>query len=160
MLSADKGSYEYYFRDGNGRLADQVKRLASFAGPTASPVGAEDDYRLGPGVGFVKFVEPTLPAFNSGVEALPNGRYHPVEGVARMLAKPNKGIRKGKVYLVDEWRSLDGATFANLVRDEWVGSQGDVTEKLLAILGLERSRQQLVLAVEHRRHDLVAAGSR
>lgn len=62
-----------------------------------------------------------------------------------MLAHPSKGPKRGDIHLVDEWRSLDGETFAKLVRDQWVGSVGGVTEKLLAILGL--ARNPLFLAV-------------
>lgn len=47
---------------------------------------------------------------------------------------PRSGPGGGLVHRVSGWRSIDGETFARLIRDRWVGSRGDVTEKLFEIL--------------------------
>jgi hypothetical protein len=146
LLTSNKGSAAYFFRDKNGRLRKQVTKMLSFSTvPTSDPSGV-DVYRIAGDIGFVKFVEPTRPVRKTGELVIPDGRYHPAEGVLRMLNHPSLGPKKGPIHLVDEWRSLDGETFAKLVRDQWVGSVGPVTEELLAIL--ELSRQPLVLALE------------
>ncbi len=143
MLQSDKDSYEYYFRD-DGRLSGQVNVMLKFSEMHAeimeidpSRSTAPDEYRISPDIGFVKFVEPVQPSQNGAQMSLPSGRYHPARGVLRMLANPTMGPGGGERHVVNQWRSLDGETFAKLVRDQWVGSIGDVTEELFEILGLE-----------------------
>jgi hypothetical protein len=143
MLRNDKGSYEYYFRD-DGRLADQVDVMLKFSEKHAETLKidparttAPDEYRISPDIGFVKFVEPVQPSQIGDQMSMPSGRYHPARGVLRMLANPTKGPGGGERHVVGQWRSLDGETFAKLVRDQWVGSIGDVTKELFKILGLE-----------------------
>jgi hypothetical protein len=143
MLQNDKGSYEYYFRD-DGRLAGQVNVMLKFSEMHAEVVEidssrstAPDEYRISPDIGFVKFVEPVQPSQSGDQMSLPSGRYHPARGVPRMLANPTRGPGGGERHVVSQWRSLDGETFAKLVRDQWVGSIGDVTKELFEILGLE-----------------------
>ena len=143
MLTNDKDSYEYYFRD-DGRLTAQINVMLKFSemrpeigeiDPSRS--SAPDEYRISPDIGFVKFVEPVQPSQIGDQMGLPSGRYHPARGVLRMLANPAKGPGGGERHIVSRWRSLDGETFAKLVRDQWVGSIGDVTKELFEILGLE-----------------------
>lgn len=143
MLTSDKGSYEYYFRD-DGRLGGQINVMLKLAEMRTkimdldpSELSAPDEYRISPDFGFVKFVEPVQPTQNGNQMSLPAGRYHPARGVLRMLANPTKGPGGGERHVVSQWRSLDGETFAKLVRDQWVGSIGDVTKDLFEILGLE-----------------------
>ncbi|MDQ1104819.1 hypothetical protein [Nocardioides zeae] len=153
MLRNDKDSYEYYFRD-DGRLAGQVHvmlklsetrtRIMDMTPPAST---APDEYRISPDFGFVKFVEPVQPSQNGDQMSLPAGRYHPARGVLRMLANPTKGPGGGERHVVSQWRSLDGETFAKLVRDQWVGSIGDVTKELFEILGLQ-SDGPVYLAIE------------
>ena len=97
----------------------------------------------------MKFVEPVQPSRDGDRMSVPSGRYHPARGVLRMLANPTKGPGGGERHVVSEWRSLDGETFAKLVRDRWVGSIGDVTKELFEILGLEPGGP-VYLAVEER----------
>lgn len=146
LLTSDKGSTDYFFRD-DGRLGSQVRTMLEYSTPQLSSPDGQDDYRMSGDIGFVKFVEPTPPndAFDS--RGVPNGRYHPAEGVLRMLGRPSEGTAGGPVFRVGNWRSLSGETFVKLVRDQWVGSDGIETEKLLTILGLG-TRTSLCLAVE------------
>ena len=146
LLTSNTDGAEYFFRDAGGRLGRQVKQMLSFSSAQASDAQGDDNYRIGSDIGFVKFVVPARPGQSSGRLVIPDGRYHPAEGVLRMLAHPNKGPKSGNIHRVEEWRSLDGETFAKLVRDQWVGSTGTVTDKLLAVLGL--ARNPLYLAVE------------
>jgi hypothetical protein len=146
LLTTNKDSAEFFFRDAQGRLVRQVEQMLSFSGAAPSNPEGDDDYRIGHDIGFVKFVEPATPGRAADQLLIPGGRYHPAEGVLRMLNHPTLGPKKGPIHLIDQWRSLDGETFAKLVRDQWIGSAGRVTEELLAILGL--ARQPLLLAVE------------
>jgi len=146
VIAWARGSDRYYFRD-DGRLGKQVQQMLTFSTPPVSSPGGGDDYRLSVDIGFVKFVEPSQPSRSGEVLALPNGRYHPAEGVLRMLGKPSAGTRGGPVFRVAEWRSLDGETFAKLMRDQWIGSTATATDRLLSILGLA-PRSHLCLAVE------------
>lgn len=146
LLTSKKNSADYFFRDSKGRLRKQVQQMLSFSTVQHSDEGGNDDYRIGKDLGFVKFVIPAQPSLSSETLTIPGGRYHPAEGVLRMLAQPSKGPKKGDIYRVDQWRALDGETFAKLVRDQWVGSVGDMSQELLSILGLARA--PLFLAVE------------
>ena len=146
LLTSNSDGARYFFRDAGGRLGRQVKQMLSFSSTQASDPNGDDNYRIGSDIGFVKFVLPAQPGQSSGRLVIPDGRYHPAEGVLRMLAHPDRGPKSGNIHLVEEWRSLDGETFAKLVRDQWVGSAGTVSDELLAILGL--ARNPLYLAVE------------
>lgn len=150
LLEALQGSNDYFFRDRDDKLAAQVMQMLALSASeaqSAPPADAvpddpidgtgADDYRLGPDIGFVKFVEPVQPRRSGDRLSLPAGRYFPARGVLRMLQNPSKGPRGGDIHRVHSWRSLDGETFAKLVRDQWVGSAGDVTGELFDILGLD-----------------------
>lgn len=148
LLTSDKNSNEYFFRDSGGRLLKQVKKMLTFSTPPTSDANGPDDYRIGGDIGFVKFVIPTKLVRSGDRQVLPDGRYHPAEGVLRMLNQPAKGTRRGPVHRVQNWRSLDGETFAKLVRDQWIGSVGEVSSNLLETLNL--GINPLYLAVEER----------
>jgi hypothetical protein len=143
-------THEPVFRP-DRRLAKQVDRMLASGPPRITRGNKEVNARLGPDFGFVKFVLP-LPS-RGLVDAEPEGRYLPADAVRRMLLKPDKGPKNGKLFYVYRRRYLDGETFAKLVRDRWVGSVGNVTQTLLNVLGLAPSQErarQLTLAVETR----------
>ncbi|GEM_PF-5259377 len=146
LLTSDKKSTDYFFRD-DGRLGSQIETMLEYSTPLESSANGADDYRMATAIGFVKFVEPTAPKDAFDARGVPHGRYHPAEGVLRMLGRPSEGTAGGPVFRVGEWRSLSGETFIKLVRDQWIGSAGIETDKLLAVLGLG-TRASLCLAIE------------
>lgn len=148
LLERLKSTEELIYRP-DGRLSRQVEKMLHL-GRNSEPARDTSDVRLGEGVGFVKFVDPSEQRALSSRSMELSGRYHPVEIVAKMLDAPATGPAGGVMHRVSDWRSIDGEVFARLTRDRWVGSRGDVTAELLGILGLTPQRDPLVLAVEER----------
>jgi hypothetical protein len=148
LLERLKSTEELIYRP-DGRLSQQVEKMLHL-GRNSGPARDTSDVRLGEGVGFVKFVDPSEQRALSTRSVELSGRYHPVEIVAKMLDAPETGPAGGVVHKVSEWRSIDGEVFARLTRDRWVGLRGDVTTELLEILGLTSQRDPMVLAVEER----------
>lgn len=133
----------------DGRLDGQVQRLLALSPSTIDRGSAEEASRLGPDFGFVKFIVPSEPRQLRG-DDLPHGKYYPADAVRRMLSHPDQGPHGGRVYYVERRRSIDGETFARLVRDRWIGSSGTATDILLRTLGVRPSaeRAPLTLAVD------------
>lgn len=148
LLELLKSTEELIYRP-DGRLPQQVEKMLRL-GRNSGPAHDTSDVRLGEGVGFVKFVDPSEQRALTARTVELSGRYHPVEIVAKMLEAPSEGPARGVIHKVSDWRSIDGEVFARLTRDRWVGSRGDVTEELFAILGLSPQRDPMVLAVEER----------
>ncbi|MFT4261875.1 MAG: hypothetical protein QM572_00695 [Nocardioides sp.] len=148
LLERLKSTDELIYRP-DRRLSRQVQKMLHL-GRNVEPPRVTSDVRLGDGVGFVKFVDPSEQRALSSRSVELSGRYHPVEIVAKMLDVPTTGPAGGVVHRVSDWRSIDGEIFARLTRDRWVGSRGDVTAELLEILGLAPQRDPIVLAVEER----------
>lgn len=137
---------ELIFRP-DGRLVDQVDRMCRLSS-TKEQVAHHTDVRLRDSMAFVKFVDPTEQRTTSARNVRLTGHYHPVDYAAQMLEMPASGPRGGVVHRISDWRSIDGQTFARLVRDRWVGSRGDVTAELFEILGLSFVRGPMVLAID------------
>lgn len=150
LLEELKTTGEMIFRD-DGRLADQLDRVLRYSRTGDPDSGAPADARLGDDIGFVKFIESRDLRSDTARSVRPAGAYHPAELVSRMLKKPTLGPHGGPIHRVREWRSIDGETFARLVRDQWIGSRGDATDELFAILGLSPLRNPTVIAVEEPR---------
>jgi hypothetical protein len=133
----------------DGRLDDQVRRMLRLEQMPRGQVSADapSDYRLGEGFSFVKFVKPSAePQDRPG--SLAPGYYLPSEFVRRMLLSPDTGPRGGKVHYVEEQRYINPDNFARLVRDNWVGSTGDITDRLRQVFGLRDPTTNLVLATD------------
>jgi hypothetical protein len=133
----------------DGRLGDQVKRMLA---PEASPRGTVDpddvdEYRLGDGFSFVKFVSGSAPTRSVPGEITP-GFYLPSEFARRVLAAPGRGPHGGVVHFIQDHRHFTSGTFAKLVRDRWVGSTGDVSTLLRGIFRLPESAARLTIAVD------------
>ncbi len=133
------------------RLPSQIARMQSLEtaerGPLTSDV--EDDYRLGDGFTFVKFVHSEDSMLRRPGE-LAAGSYMPTEFVRRMLLSPSQGPAGGPLHYVSEKRSLSPENFAHLVRHRWIGSTGSATRTLTTLFGLADA-ERVVLAVEEPR---------
>ncbi|MFI9488515.1 hypothetical protein ACIG47_19165 [Promicromonospora sp. NPDC052451] len=144
----DQGTGDPYFRDSGGRLASQVARMQKYANPATTQSADEPDYRLGRDIGYVKFIVPTTARATSALDLRPEGRYHPAGSVERLLRTPDKGPKGGKVYYTRNWRYINGETFAQLVRDRWIGTCEDTTDQLLEVIGLISSGRRTCVAVD------------
>lgn len=146
LLETYQKSGDDYFRD-DGRLLKQVNKMIDLAGSSVERGADENECRVGPDFGFVKFIKPANRA-TMRVDEMPEGRYHPVDAVRRMMGNPDLGPNQGQVFYVARRRSIDGQTFATLVRDRWVGSTQNATTVLLSVLGVAPSSGQVTLAVD------------
>jgi hypothetical protein len=144
----DQGTGDPYFRDSRGRLASQVARMQKYANSPTTQSTDEPDYRLGRDVGYVKFILPTTSRTTSALDLRPEGRYHPAGSVERLLREPDKGPKGGKVFYTRNWRYINGETFAQLVRDRWIGTCEDATNQLLKVIGLVPSGRHTYVAVD------------
>jgi hypothetical protein len=135
------------FRPDN-RLGGQITRMLGFCPDSADRGSDESLARIGGDFCFIKFILP-VDGYAS-ISERPHGRYFPADAVRRMLANPESGPNDGVVHFVYDRRYMDGETFAKLVRDRWIGSSGDVTDRILGILGLRPTdeRQPITLAIE------------
>lgn len=126
MLSAnDAGTWEYIEDD---RLASQLARMQAISA-SSSVAGVPDlrTFRLGPGATFVKLVEP--PRSPRDPDALLPGYYLPSEYMSLLLPQPAPpgGSRR---LAAPPARYLDGEVFIRLVRDAWLGTVADATDRL------------------------------
>lgn len=104
--------------------------------PGAVDGDALNTHRISRGFSLVKFVEPTAARASRGAGDLHRGYYSPMDLARHLLRAPGVGPQGGAVPYVNEHRSLPSAVFEALVRDVWVGSTGDITNRLRSILGL------------------------
>jgi hypothetical protein len=116
----------------NKRLRRQVGALLSLESRAASPQSQE--YRLGRGFTFFKFI--AVVDGSIGQDELVPGQYVPTELLASDMKVPKHGPRGGEMLYMDEQRWLDSETFVRLVQDRWLGSVGDVTVAVGAMVGL------------------------
>lgn len=146
-------SGELIFRP-EDRLSSQIQRMRKLEQQPRGdvPPDEKDDYRLGDGFAFVKFVVPAATQQGRPGELAP-GFYFPGEYARRVLLHPDSGPKGGLVHYLARHRHLTSDTFSHLVRDSWVGSTGDATATLREIFQLRDSSADLVLAVEEPGHD-------
>lgn len=149
MVPAGRDGRPYYRVD--RRLDGQLSRMQALESIERGPLDldGEDEYRLGSGFTFVKFVR-TEDSMRARPGELASGYYMPTELVQRMLRKPDVGPSGGRLLYVGQKRSLTAENFAHLVRSRWIGSTGSATIALTKLFGLS-DVSNVVLAVEEPR---------
>jgi hypothetical protein len=131
MLTPGKDGRFEYVED--LRLRGQLERMQSICRSSASISPTCDTYRLGHGASFVKFVEP--PSGPQHLDELPTGYYLPSEYALVLFPQRSPGSPRNRVKAPLD-RYLDSETFVRLIRDVWVGTLSDATDRLTAFLGV------------------------
>jgi hypothetical protein len=142
LLEKSKKPARLLYRPNDGRLNSQMIRLLDLEKP---PEGAAewsvDEYRIGPGFTFVKFVAP-YPPNRTQNDGLSDGFYFPTAVLQKMLEKPDTGPSGGTVFYPDARRYIDPSTFVKLVQDNWIGTTARATDVVFEALGLRRPEER------------------
>lgn len=146
MVPVGRDGRPYYRVD--KRLPGQLSRMRALESVDPEPLDpdAEDNFRIGPGFTFVKFVH-SEDSMRPRPGELAAGSYMPTELVRRMLLSPSLGPAGGRLHYVGQKRSLSPENFAHLVRHRWIGSTGSATRALTTLFGLS-DVDGVVLAVD------------
>ncbi len=150
LLEKSKKPARLLYRPNDGRLDSQVSRLLDLEKPQEGAAERSvDDYRIGPGFTFVKFVAP-YPPNRSEDDGLSDGFYFPAAILKKMLEKPDTGPSGGTVFYPDARRYIDPTTFVKLVQDNWIGTTAKATDVVFTALGLRmpEERTPFTIAVD------------
>lgn len=163
MTRSHSESRSIYRPTGDGSFDDEMERMVSLqpleVAATLEPNAlAVRDYRLNRGPCYLKFCEPEL---DLTAPQLSRGMYLPLDHFRHLLdSEKLRGERNGLVVSYDTVdRYMDNTQFTGLVTEGWIGSAGQVTEQITALISCLLSQNHSVTlardtgaAVRYERH--------
>ena len=125
------------------QLDKELKRMRALQG-LVEPLGAQHlkAHRVGPGFCFIKLCEPRQPVDSE----MSRGRYFDLDGFGLSIERGPQGGRR--ISYQQTSRYMTNSLFADLVSQGWVGSAGDVSEAVLAVMEVALDNDRSVLLAE------------
>lgn len=128
------------------QLDKELERMRALQG-LVEPLSAQHlkAHRVGPGFCFIKLCEPRQPVDPQ----MSRGRYFDLDGFDLSIESGPQGGRR--ITYQQTSRYITNSLFADLVSQGWVGSAGDVSEAVLAVMeeALDNDRSVLLAEFAH-----------